>query len=58
VRYAGHMLQPLREKYIAKAFDPFITFHKYKAYKHTAIREFYSLLRAGMMRTRRAQAYQ
>jgi hypothetical protein len=46
VRYAGHLLRPPREKYIAEAFDPIIKFHKYKVYKHTAIREFYTLLRA------------
>jgi hypothetical protein len=55
VRYAGHLLRPPREKYIVEAFNPIIKFHKYKAYKHTAIREFYSLLRAAMMRTRRAR---
>jgi hypothetical protein len=38
-----------------EALDLIIKFRKYKAYEHAAIREFYSLLRAGMMGARKAQ---
>jgi hypothetical protein len=46
------------EKYIVEALDPVIKFRKYKADKHAAIREFYSLLRAAMTRQKSALAAQ
>jgi hypothetical protein len=42
------------EKYIAEALNPVIKFRNYKAFDNGAIREFYSLLRAAMMGTRKA----
>ncbi len=38
-----------------ESLDPVTKFRKYKAYKHAAIREFYSLLRAAMVATRKAR---
>ncbi len=35
------------EKYISKALDPVVKFRSYKAFDNGAIREFYSILRAG-----------
>jgi hypothetical protein len=42
------------EKYIAEALDPGVKFRSYKAFDNSAIREFYSLLRAAMMGARNA----
>jgi hypothetical protein len=42
------------EKYIAEALDPVVKFRGYKAFDNSAIREFYSLLRAAMMGARKA----
>jgi hypothetical protein len=37
------------EKWTAKALDPIVKFQRYNIYKHAAIEEFYSLLRAAMI---------
>jgi hypothetical protein len=42
------------EKFIAEALEPVIKFKIYKAFDNSAIREFYSLLRAAMMGARKA----
>jgi hypothetical protein len=42
------------EKYIAAALEPITRFRGYKAFDSSAVREFYSLLRAAMMRARKA----
>jgi hypothetical protein len=44
----------LPEKYISEALDLVIKFRSYKAFDNSAIREFYSLLRAAMMGARKA----
>jgi hypothetical protein len=40
------------EQYIAEFLEPIIRFRKYKVFEHTAIGEFYSLLRSVMMGAR------
>ncbi len=42
------------EKYIAEALEPIVRFRSYKMFDNSAIREFYSLLRAAMMGARKA----
>jgi hypothetical protein len=42
------------EKYIAEALEPIVRFRSYKMFNNSAIREFYSLLRAAMMGARKA----
>ncbi len=42
------------KKYIIEALDPITKFKGYKAFDSGAVREFYSLLRAGMMGARKA----
>jgi hypothetical protein len=42
------------EKYISEALDPVVKFRSYKAFDNGAIQEFYSILRAAMMGTRKA----
>jgi hypothetical protein len=41
------------EKYIAEALDPIIKFRKYRVFENWAIREFYSLLWAAILGTRK-----
>jgi hypothetical protein len=42
------------EKYIAEALEPIVKFRGYKAFNSSAVREFYSLLRAAMMGAKKA----
>jgi hypothetical protein len=42
------------DKYISEALDPVVKFRAYKPFDSGAVREFYSLLRAAMMRARKA----
>jgi hypothetical protein len=41
------------EKYIAEALEPIVKFRSYKMFNNSAIREFYSLLRAAMLGARK-----
>ncbi len=42
------------EKYITEALDPIVRFRGYKVFDNSAVREFYSLLRAAMMGAKKA----
>jgi hypothetical protein len=40
------------KKYLAEVLEPIVQFKRYRIFKHTAIYEFYSLLRSAMMEAR------
>jgi hypothetical protein len=54
VRILVNDIEDQPEKYILEALDPITKFKGYKAFDSSAVREFYSLLRAAMVGARKA----